>query len=51
MNDSGSIPDEGSDGILSLRHRVQTGSVVHPASYTIDSVVSFPEVKVAWAWS
>jgi hypothetical protein len=29
----GSIPDRGNDGNFFLRHRVQTGSGVHPASY------------------
>jgi hypothetical protein len=33
MDDRGSIPGKGNYEIFSLRHRVQTGSGAHPASY------------------
>jgi hypothetical protein len=33
MDDGGSIPGGGNDGIFSLGYRVLTGSGVHPASY------------------
>jgi len=39
----GSILGRGRD--LSLRHRVQTGSGAHPASYTMGTVVLTPEIK------
>jgi hypothetical protein len=34
-------------GKFSLRHRVQTGSVAHPASYPVDTRGSFPRRKAA----
>jgi len=34
MDDRGSTPGMGIDRISSLRHRVQTGSGAHPASYS-----------------
>jgi hypothetical protein len=33
LDDRGSIPGRGKEGISSLRHRVQTGSGAHPPSY------------------
>jgi hypothetical protein len=36
---------------FSLHHRVQNGSGAHPASYLMSTWGSFPEGKVAWAWS
>jgi len=38
-------------GNFSLRHRVQTGSAAHPASYSIGSGGSFPGGKAAGTWS
>jgi hypothetical protein len=32
-------------GIFSLRHRFQTGSGVHPASYPVNTVESVPDCK------
>jgi hypothetical protein len=39
----GSIPGKGKR--CSLLHSVQTGSVAHPASYTMGTVGSFPGVN------
>jgi hypothetical protein len=36
-------------GYFSLHHRVQNGSGAHPASYTMDTTVSFPGGKAAGA--
>jgi len=41
----------GSHGNLSLRHRVQTGSGVHPASPPMCTGGSYPGGKAASAWS
>jgi len=38
-------------GNVSLRHRVQTDSEAHPASYPIGTGCSFPGGKAAEAWS
>jgi hypothetical protein len=38
-------------GNFSIRHRVQTGSGAHPASYPIGTVGSFLGGKTAGAWS
>jgi len=38
-------------GNFSLHHRVQTGSGVHPVSYTMTTRASFSGVKAAGAWS
>jgi len=38
-------------GNFSLHHSVQTGSGSHPASYSLGTVGSFPENKVAGVWS
>jgi len=38
-------------GSFSLHHCVQTGSKSHPASYPMGNGDSFPEDKVAGAWS
>jgi len=40
-------------GNFSLRHRVQTVSGAHPASYPINTKGSFPGGKTtgAWSWS
>jgi hypothetical protein len=48
MSDQRSIP--GRDGIF-FRHRVQTDSGAHPASYTVGIGGSFSRVKAAGAWS
>jgi hypothetical protein len=45
LDGSGSIPCRGRD--FSLLHSVQTGSGVHPASYTMGTGVFFPGVKAA----
>jgi hypothetical protein len=37
LDDWGSIPSKGSDGIFSLRYRFQTCSGAHPASYIINT--------------
>jgi hypothetical protein len=36
--------------IFSLRHRVQTGSGVHPAPYPVGTDGSYPGVKAAGTW-
>jgi hypothetical protein len=36
--------------VLSLRHRVQTGSGAHLASYPMGIEASFPEGKAAGSW-
>jgi hypothetical protein len=36
---------------VALHHRVQNGSGAHPASYPMDTRVSFPGGKAARAWS
>jgi len=38
----GSIPRRGGEGLLSPRHRVQTGCGTHSASYPVGAVRSFP---------
>jgi len=38
MDELGSVPGRGSDGVLSPCHCVQTGSGTHPASYSMDTV-------------
>jgi hypothetical protein len=38
-------------GSFSLRHRIQTGSGAHPASYPVGTGGSFPGDKAAGAWS
>jgi hypothetical protein len=40
----------GGTGNFSLRHRVQTGSEAHPASYPMGTWGSFPGGKTAGAW-
>jgi len=47
----GSIPDWGSDGFLSLRRRVQTGTESHPASYPMSTGGYLPEGKATGPWS
>jgi hypothetical protein len=37
-------------GNFSLHHRVQNGSVAHPASYPMGTRGSFPGSKVAGTW-
>jgi len=37
--------------ILSVGHRVQSGSEVHPASCPMGTEGSFPGIKVAGTWS
>jgi len=46
MDDRGSIPDMGSERVSSLRHRVQTGSGAHPASYPMGTGRDFAGCKV-----
>jgi hypothetical protein len=50
MEDRGSIPNRGNDGIVS--RRVQTGSGSHPASYPMGPGALIPAVRgfVAWSW-
>jgi hypothetical protein len=52
LDDQGSIPGKGNDGIFSLCHRVQTGSGVHPTSYPMGTGGSFiwSKATVAWIW-
>jgi len=38
-------------GNFSLRHRVQTGSGTHPASYSMSTGGSFPGGRTARAWN
>jgi hypothetical protein len=47
--DRGSLLDGDSDGIFSLRHRVQTGFGSHPASYQMGTGSSYYRGKAAWA--
>jgi hypothetical protein len=49
LADRGSIPGRGNDGIFSLRHRVQTGSEAHSASYSVVTTGSFPGGNAAGA--
>jgi hypothetical protein len=51
LDDSGSVPGRGKEEISFLYHSVQTGSGSHPASYSLGTVGSFPENKVAGVWS
>jgi hypothetical protein len=51
LDDQGSIPGKGSSEIFSLRHRVQTGSGAHPASYWMSTGCSYPWGKAARSWS
>jgi hypothetical protein len=46
LDDRGSIPGRGSDGIFSLRHHVQTDSEAHPAPYPMDTGDSYPRNKI-----
>jgi hypothetical protein len=48
FDDRGSIPEGGNDGNLSLRHRVQTGSGTHSASYPMGTGSSYPGGKATW---
>jgi hypothetical protein len=43
------FPARAMKGCFSLRHCVHTGSVIHPASYPMDSGGSFPGGKAAEA--
>jgi len=45
LDDRGSIPGRGNNGIFSPRHRVQTRSGVHPASYPMSTGGLSPGVK------
>jgi hypothetical protein len=47
LDDRRSIPSRSSEGNVSLRHRVLTGSGAHPASYPIRNGSSYPGRKVA----
>jgi hypothetical protein len=42
LEDRGSIPGRGNNGIFSLRHLVQTGSGTHPPYYSMGTGGSFP---------
>jgi hypothetical protein len=42
-----SIPTRGNDGIVSLRHLVQTGTGAHLASYSMGTVGSYTRGKSA----
>jgi hypothetical protein len=46
LDDRGSIPGRGGEGIFSLLRRVHTGSGAHPASCTMGTRCSFPVGKV-----
>jgi hypothetical protein len=41
LDDRGSIPNSVNDGIIFLRHLIQTGSGAHPAFYQTDSGGSY----------
>jgi len=45
MDDSDPIPGRDSNGTFFLRHRVQTGSEAHAASYPMSTVGSYPGGK------
>jgi len=45
------VPIQAGAGNFCLRHRVQTGSGAHPASYSMGNRGYFPEGKAAEAWS
>jgi len=47
--DGVSIPDSVNNGILSLQHRVQTGSGAHPPSYPMVTGGSYTAGKAAGA--
>jgi hypothetical protein len=49
MDDRGSIHGRDNDGNFSLRHRVQTGSGAHQASYPIGAGASYSGSKAAGA--
>jgi hypothetical protein len=49
LDNRGSIPDRGNN--FFLRHRDQTDSEVHPASYQMGNGGSFSEAKATGAWS
>jgi hypothetical protein len=51
MDNRGSILDMKQRRDFSLRHRVQTGSAVHPATYPMGIWDSYPGGKAAGAWS
>jgi len=45
------VQDPAGAGNFPLNHRVQTGSVAHPASYPVGTRGSFPGGKAAAVWS
>jgi hypothetical protein len=47
LDDRGSVLGGVSDGLFSLRQRVQTGSGSHPASYAVGTGISFLGGKAA----
>jgi hypothetical protein len=49
LDDGASIPGKGNDGIFSLRHRVQTSSGAHQASYPMGTGALTPGGNVAVA--
>jgi len=51
LDAQGSILGRGNNGILSLCHRVQTGSGANLASYQMDAGGSYPSGKAATAWN
>jgi len=42
LGDRGSVPRRSRDGIPSLRHRMQSCSGTHPASYAVGTTASYP---------
>jgi hypothetical protein len=46
LDDWGSVPGKGDDGIFSLRHLFQAGSGAHPASYPVGTRDLSPAVKL-----
>jgi hypothetical protein len=50
LDDRSSIPGRGNVGIFSFRHRIQTDSEAHPASYPMGTGDSYPGTKAAGAW-
>jgi len=51
LDDRGSFPGRGGDRIYSLRHRIQTDSGAHPASYPMGMLGLSPGSKAARVWS
>jgi hypothetical protein len=49
LDELGSVPGRGNDGIFSPRHRVQTSPGAHPASYPVSIGGTYPVGKAAGA--